>query len=142
MRQFQYPVRLSPERSAPSRSSFVICRKPFSGLNRADAVSSGFRLLESDRGRIADGMEIPKPSLAKRGEELVACSSADGRQGGALSRECARRASRNTHLPLLHCERKKSAACSTRVIRQSCHGFSRPGRSRKRLVLALEKKAA
>ena len=73
MRNFTYPVSLLPE----DRGHFTVQFADFpeaitSGKNRGEAlVKAADCLDEAIAGRIAEGLEIPAPSKAKRGHLLV-----------------------------------------------------------------------
>lgn len=74
MRQFSYPIKLTADKDG----GFVVtCRDLPEAITQGDSREEALREAEGAvqaaiEGRIEDGLEIPRPSVAKRGEQLVA----------------------------------------------------------------------
>ncbi len=76
MWSFNYPARLQPEAGAEFTVRFSDLPEAItSGVDRQDALRQAADCLEEAiAGRIADGLEIPRPTRAKRGHVLVVLS--------------------------------------------------------------------
>ena len=74
MRRFQYPVTLTAEKKSGFTVRFADLPEAItSGTDRQDAlVQAADCLEEAIAGRIADGLEIPRPSSPRRNQILVA----------------------------------------------------------------------
>ena len=74
MRRFQYPVTLTPEKKSGFTVRFADLPEAItSGTDRQDALTQAADCLEEAiAGRIADGLEIPRPSSPRRNQILVA----------------------------------------------------------------------
>ena len=74
MRRFQYPAALTPEKKTGFTVRFADLPEAItSGADRQDAVAQAADCLEEAiAGRIADGLEIPRPSSPRRNQILVA----------------------------------------------------------------------
>jgi antitoxin HicB len=74
MRQFIYPVKLTRDRK--DGGYVVACRDLPEAITQGDTIEKALSEAEGAlqaaiEGRIEDGMEIPVPSRAKRGERMV-----------------------------------------------------------------------
>jgi antitoxin HicB len=74
MRSFVYPVNLRPEKKGGFTVQFPDLREAItSGKNRADAlVQAADCLEEAIAGRMADGLDLPVPTVARRRQVQVA----------------------------------------------------------------------
>ena len=73
MRRFQYPATLTPEKEGGFMVRFADLPEAItSGVDRQDSLFQGADCLEEAiAGRITDGLEIPRPSSARRNQVLV-----------------------------------------------------------------------
>lgn len=74
MLRFTYPVKLTPDRK--DGGYVVSCRDIPEAITQGETVAEALAEAEGAlqpaiEGRIEDGIEIPAPSLAKRGERLA-----------------------------------------------------------------------
>ena len=74
MRRFQYPATLTREKQGGFMVRFADLPEAItSGTDRQDALTQAADCLEEAiAGRIADGLEIPRPSAPRRNQILVA----------------------------------------------------------------------
>lgn len=74
MANFLYPATLTPEKGNGLTVRFVDLPEAItSGKSRADALTQAADCLEEAiAGRITDGLDIPKPSTARRNQKLIA----------------------------------------------------------------------
>ena len=74
MRRFQYPATLTSEKKTGFTVRFADLPEAItSGVDRQDALAQAADCLEEAvAGRIADGLEIPRPSSPRRNQTLVA----------------------------------------------------------------------
>jgi antitoxin HicB len=75
MLRFTYPVKLSRDRK--DGGYVVTCRDLPEAITQGDTIEEALReavgaLQAAIEGRIEDGLEVPAPSRAKRGERMVA----------------------------------------------------------------------
>jgi len=73
MRRFQYPATITPEKEGGFMVRFADLPEAItSGVDRPDALLQAADCLEEAiAGRIADGLEIPRPSPPRRNQALV-----------------------------------------------------------------------
>lgn len=73
MQRFQYPATLTREKKGGFMVRFADLPEAItSGASRRDALNqAGDCLEEAMAGRVSDGLDIPKPSAARRNEILV-----------------------------------------------------------------------
>jgi antitoxin HicB len=78
MRSFTFPVTLLPEAKRAITVRFRDLPEAItSGASRSEAILQASDCLEEAiAGRITDGLEIPRPSRPRRGEEVVTLSAA------------------------------------------------------------------
>lgn len=76
MRRFTYPAKLLPEKKGQFTVRFPDLPEAITGgVNRADAIVQAADCLEEAiAGRIADGLEVPRPSASKANMALIPLS--------------------------------------------------------------------
>jgi antitoxin HicB len=145
MRPFQYRATLIPENAGAFTVRFADLPEAItSGINRSDAlVQAADCLDEAIAGRIADGLDIPMPSAARRNQPRITLPAPTAAKA-ALYMAMKESKIKNTELArMLGCDEKE-----VRRMLDPRHQTKLPRIQRaldvlgKRLVVSMEEKAA